>query len=167
MRVKKFIFLVLFLSCPVLAPAMGGDASDFSQDSLIGKPAPDAVLPKSDGTSGSVIKSRQGKKEILVFWATWCPHCYEEVGRINDVSTAALNKGIKIILVDSGENKEAVKNYLMQRQIKLNCFIDEENILQEPYQLIGVPTMFFIDEKGIIRNVTNQFPADYEAYFSN
>ena len=39
------------------------------------------------------------------------------------------------------------------------------DILQEPYHLVGVPTLVFIDEKGIIRNVTHEFPSDYENYF--
>jgi len=165
MRYLRLLFFILFLFSPVITWGQGQAAVDFSQDALIGKPAADAVLPKTDGTSGSVLKARQGKKAILVFWATWCPHCYDEIGRINDVSPEVQKKAIKIILVDSGESKEAVKNYLDQRQIKLDCFIDEESLFQEPYRLVGVPTMFFIDEKGLIRNVTHQFPADYETYF--
>ena len=65
---------------------------------LIGKAAPDAVLVKSDGTSASVIGEQQGEKAILFFWATWCPHCYEEVGTINDNFASIEQKGIKNLL---------------------------------------------------------------------
>jgi len=133
---------------------------------LIGKPAPDVVLTKSDGTSASVIASRQGKKAILVFWATWCPHCYEELGFINDNLSSIEQKGTKIILMDVGESKDDVKNYFLRRQMKLISFVDENSFLQETYHLMGVPTLIFIDEKGIIRNVTHAFPSDYENYFS-
>jgi peroxiredoxin len=162
---KKLILLVLFLFFPALGWAVGDASTESSQDPLIGKAATDVVLPKSDGTSASVINVRQGKKAILVFWATWCPHCYEELGKINDAATAVQKQGIRIILVDVGESKEAVQEYLMRRQIKLSCFIDADNVLQDPYQIAGVPTLFFIDEKGIIRYVTHQFPSDYANYF--
>ena len=108
--------------------------------------------------------ARQGKKAILVFWATWCPHCYEELGTINDNFASIEQKGIKIILVDVGETKEDVKEYFYQRQMKLISFLDEDSVLQGPYHLIGVPTLIFIDEKGIIRSVTHEFPSDYEEY---
>lgn len=144
---------------------MGQVSTESSQDPLIGKAAPDVVLPNSDGTSASVINARQGKKGILVFWATWCPHCYEELGKINRASASVQQQGIKIILVDMGEGEEDVKNYLNRRQINLSSFIDEANLLQEPYHLVGVPTMVFIDKRGIIRDVTHVFPSDYEDYF--
>ncbi len=166
MHYLRLIFLILFLSFSTSVWARGDFYTESSQDFLIGKAAPDVVLPNSDGPSASVINAREGKKAILVFWATWCPHCYEELGKINGALASVHEKGIKIILVDVGESKEAVKEYLIRRQINLSCFIDEENVFQEPYHLVGVPTMVFIDEQGTIRNMTHQFPSDYEDYFS-
>jgi peroxiredoxin len=136
------------------------------QNPLIGKTAPDVVLTRSDGTSSSVVASRQGKKAILIFWATWCPHCYEDLGGINADLASIEHKNIKIILVDIGETREQVRSYFDRRQMKLISFVDENSFLQETYHLIGVPTLIFIDEKGIVRTVTHQFPSDYENYFS-
>jgi thiol-disulfide isomerase/thioredoxin len=163
----RLIFLVLFLFFSGPIGAMDHLSAQMDESFLIGKPAPDAVLAKTDGASASVIGSRQGRKAILVFWATWCPHCYESLGTINDSFASVGQKGIKIILVDLGETKEDVKNYLNRRQMKLISFIDEDGVLQEPYHLIGVPTLIFIDEKGIVRSVTHEFPSDYENYFSD
>jgi peroxiredoxin len=157
-----FLFLFLFSSSPVWA--MGHFPTETSP--LIGKAAPDVVFTKTDGTTASVIGERQGKKAILVFWATWCPHCYEELGFINDNLVSIEQKGIKIILVDVGETTEAVKKYFDQRQMKLISFVDEDSYLLETYHLIGVPTMLFIDAKGIVRSMTHEFPSDYEKYFS-
>jgi len=160
----RLIFLVLFSFFSSSAWAMSHLSTQTSP--LIGKAAPDVILPKSDGTSARVIGEQQGKKAILVFWATWCPHCYEDLGAINDGFASIEQKGIKIILVDVGETKEDVKNYFNRRQMKLISFVDEDSVLQGPYRLIGVPTLIFIDEKGIIRSMTHEFPSDYENYFS-
>ena len=144
---------------------MGHLSTQTAEGPMIGKAAPDVVLTKTDGTSASVIGSRQGKRAILVFWATWCPHCYEDLGAINDNIASIEKKGIKVILVDVGETAEGVKNYFNRRQMKLVSFVDEDSFLQGAYHLIGVPTIMFIDAKGIIRNETYQFPSDYERYF--
>jgi peroxiredoxin len=159
--------LILLLFFPSSVWAMSHLSTQTAQSPLIGKAAPDVVLSKTDGTSGSVIASRQGKKSVLIFWATWCPHCYEELGAVNDGLSSIEQKGIKIILVDVGETREDVKNYFNQRQMKLVSFLDEDNFLQQQYHLIGVPTIIFIDENGIIRNMTHEFPSDYENYFSS
>ncbi len=132
---------------------------------IIGQTAPDVVLGNTDGSSSAVIGSRQGKKAILIFWATWCPHCYEELGDLNGNLVSIERKGIKIILVDIGETKEDVKDYFKRRQMKLVSFVDQDSFLQGAYHLIGVPTLVFIDEKGIIRNVTHEFPSNYQDFF--
>ena len=161
----QVIFLaLLFFSAPSVW-AMGHLSTEAADSPLIGKAAPDAVLAKSDGTTASVLGSRQGQKEILVFWATWCPHCYEDLGTINNSFASIEQKGIKIILVDVGETKEDVQEYFYRRQMKLVSFVDVDSVLQGAYRLIGVPTLIFIDEKGIIRKVTHEFPSDYTNYF--
>ena len=158
-------FVLLFLSPS--AWAMGHVATISTNGPLIGKAAPDAVLKKTDGTSANILGDRHGKRAIVVFWATWCPHCYEELGAINANFASIEQKGIKVILVDEGEGKEEVQEYFYKRQMKLVSFVDSDNLLQETYHLIGVPTVVFIDDKGTIRKVTHQFPSDYEKYFTN
>jgi peroxiredoxin len=161
----RLIILIFILSFSTSAWAMGQVPTQSAKDPLIGKAAPDAVLIKTDGTSSSIVGSHPGKKVILIFWATWCPHCYEELGAINDGLSSIEQKDIKVALVDVGESKENVLEYFYHRQMKLTSFLDENTSLQEPYHLIGIPTVIFIDEKGIIRNVSHAFPSDYENYF--
>jgi peroxiredoxin len=162
----QITFLSLFLFFSGSAMAMGHLASQAVDSPMIGKTAPDVVLSKTDGKSAGVMASRQGKKAILVFWATWCPHCYEELGFINQNFAAIEQKGIKIILLDEEETAENVRKYFDQRQMKLVSFLDEDGYLQGAYHLIGVPTMMFVDEKGVIRSMTHVFPSDYGNYFS-
>ena len=133
---------------------------------LIGKAAPDAVLVNTDGTSTSVIAAGHGKRSVLIFWATWCPHCYDELGGIYESKGVFEKKGVKITLVDVGETKEDVTSYFKQRQMKWSSFVDSDSILQGPYRLRGVPTLIFIDDKGIIRSVKHSFPSHFEKAFS-
>jgi len=155
---------LLFLAIPVWA--MSNLPSAAVASPIMGKAAPDLVLGKSDGSTASVMSAGKGKKTILIFWATWCPNCYEEIGTINNSLASIEQKGIKIILVDIGETTEAVKTYFNKRQMKLISFVDEDSAMQEPYHLVGIPTLIFIDEKGVVVNVTHQFPQDYVNYFS-
>lgn len=164
----RVYLLVLCLCClGSNAWAMGQVPSSTSiEASLIGQPAPDINLPISDGTTGSVIAARQGGRAILVFWATWCPHCREELENIRQRQAEIEQEGIKIILVNVGESREEINAYLSHQEINLTSFIDEENALQEPYQLRGVPTVVLIDEKGVVLDIGYSVPANYLSIFT-
>jgi len=165
MRFKVLIFLSLFCFSS-LAWAMSQVPEEAKASPLVGRPAPDAVLAQSNGASASVLGARQGKKAVLIFWATWCPNCYQELGQTYNDLAALEQQGIKIILVDVGENKESVQKYFERRQMKWGSFVDQNSVLQDPYHLVGVPTLVFIDQKGLVRSTAHVFPSDYQKYFS-
>ncbi len=166
MFLVRMILVGLFLLSSVSVFAMGRvGAPSINQDSPAGKLAPDFTLPRTDGTSSSIMSARNGKKAILIIWATWCPHCREELVRINNDLENIKAKGIEVILVSEGEGKDRVSEYLMQHHINLESFIDEETALQEPYNVVGVPTLVFIDAKGNILDVDHELPSDYETIF--
>ena len=139
---------------------MGG-----SDDSLIGKVAYDVTLPSALGGQQSLSQARNGKKAILFFWATWCPHCHDELMRMDKVLDGITAEGIKIVLISEGEAKADVAAYLKNNNVRLDSLLDEDTVLQDPYQLIGVPTLVFVDEKGIIRDVRHSLPDSYEQSF--
>jgi peroxiredoxin len=132
----------------------------------VGKTAYDATLPTALGGPKSLSQAREGKKAVLFFWATWCPHCHDEITRLNRNMEAITAKGVKIVLVSIGETKEDVAAYLKRNAVVLDSFLDEDNALQGPYDLVGVPPLVFVDEKGIIREVRHDFPDNYGEYFT-
>ena len=72
-----------------------------------------------------------------------------------------------MLLVDVGETKEDVKAYLAHQGIALESFVDEDNTVAGQYSVIGVPTLFFLDEQGIVRSIEHEFPTDYEDRFTS
>jgi len=161
----SIVFAAMILFSPSSALAMSRIPVGTSETSLVGKAAYDATLPTALGQPKSLSQAREGKKAVLFFWATWCPHCHDEITRMSKNMEAITAKGIKIVLVSIGEAKADVAAYLKYNHVPLDSFLDEDNALQGPYDLIGVPTLVFVDEKGIIREVRHDFPDDYEKFF--
>lgn len=160
----KNIFLIIFFLTSV-GISSGHAQFLFMEDQLQGKPAPDFKLPKLSGGSQTLTEFRDGKKVIVFFWATWCPHCREQLSAMNLKVDEMNQKGIKIAAVDLGENEKTARNFLKNKNIKLDIFVDEKSLTEELYNLIGVPTLVFIDEKGIVQGVKHSFPDKFDQMF--
>lgn len=162
----KNLILIGFLCCGAInSYAMGNFPVDMQQSALVGVQAPELTLPRVVGEAINFTQAREGKKAILVFWATWCPHCREEIEHLNQLKLDLMAKNIQVLFVNEGETLEEVAAYFKSNNYQMNSFLDEENALQDMYHLVGLPTVVFIDESGIVKYVANQFPRDFEDKF--
>jgi peroxiredoxin len=159
----RIILLSIILCASSIAFGMGGNPTQYqAAGSLIGSKAPDFSLETAKGKGTKTFSQiQQGKKTILFFWATWCPNCHEEIRQISTMLEEFKENDVNVVLVSLGEVREDVAAYLERKHIELDSFLDSDNELQESYQLVGVPTLFFIDEAGVIRNSAHRLPTDY------
>jgi len=152
------ILIVSFNPFPVLA-----QFPFFEMDNpLVGKKAPEFNLPTLSGQKISLTQYRAGKSAIIFFWATWCPNCHKRMKELNESAEQIKNKGIQVILVDIGENAEVVNSYVKRYKVPYDVFLDEGSKVAEDYNIIGVPTFFFVGSDGIIKAVEYFIPDDYE-----
>ena len=165
MKDFKILILAAILLVPAMPWTMAMSGTGFINETLVGKPAADFTLETVKGNKVNLTKYRDGKKAIVFFWATWCPHCREELKHLNELQKEINDKGIKIVLISLGEEKTTVVEYLERHHYDYEVLLDENQTLEGPYQLVGVPTLFFIDEKGVIKLVDHAFPSNYEEVF--
>jgi thiol-disulfide isomerase/thioredoxin len=58
-----------------------------------------------------------GKKPVLlVFWATWCPHCNEAVPAINEMRSRMSDR-LQILAIDFMESGEKVKSFMKRKNV--------------------------------------------------
>ena len=159
------IFLcVLFMTTNVFA--MGQIPAGTPETTLIGKQAPDFTLERINSAKSNLTDARGGKKAIIIFWATWCGVCKEELAKLNPQVADIEAQGVKILLVNVGDSKEEVRAFMRKKGYGFDSFLDEESALQEPYGLVGVPTLVFVDDNGIVKNFMHGFPRDYLSAFN-
>lgn len=128
----------------------------------VGNPAPDFELNTLSGDK-LILTDLRGKKVILNFWATWCPPCREEMPEMqkfyndtkSDVEIVAVN------LTNSEKNKEDVKEYIDKYGYTYPIPLDGKGKVRNTYQVIAVPTTYFIDEEGKIIKI-HPGPMNYE-----
>jgi len=156
--IRLGMILILMLA---VSPALAMSNRPNTQVIVTGRPAPEFTLETVSGKSLTLTQARQGKKTVLFFWATWCPHCHEELERVRQDLAQIQSKGVTVLLVNVGETKEDAAAFLKHQQIPLDSFVDEDNTVSGQYGVVGIPSLFFIDEKGVIHRVEHEFPSDY------
>ena len=128
----------------------------------VGRMIPSFKLKIISGEEVDLETLRAGKKMIMFFWATWCPHCRETLKDLETRIQEFKQKDISLILVNLGEKQNFVKKFLEKNNIPLDTFLDEESILPEIYGLSGVPAFFLVNKRGIVNLfVYNNLPKDY------
>ena len=142
-------------------------AQGFFDHPLKGTVAPDFILDTLNAKAVKFSDVSKGKKAIVFFWATWCPHCREQIRTLKEQRTKLEKEGIEVVLVDIGEDRATVKKFLAAGNYDFNVFLDGNSYVAEIYQVFGVPTLFFVGADGKIREMLNVFPDDYEEIFRN
>ena len=167
----KWSLRVLILLALIFVGFGPGYASGqfFFQDQetmLVGKAAPDFKLKMLSGKESSLTGFRNGQNTIVFFWATWCPHCREQLAQLTKEKEAIERKGIKIALVDLAEEVPQVRAYVEKYKVDSDVFLDQDGKVSEQYSVIGVPTFFFVNKEGVIKSVEHALPENYEILFS-
>ncbi len=161
---RLWLCLALFVS-----PAYGMETppAEKKDQRSHGSLAPEFRLPLTSGKTQSLTETMDGKKTVIFFWTTWCPHCRNGLLQMRDQAATFEEQGIRILLVNLGEPAAQVKEYLQQIQVDWDCFLDTDNALPELYGIQGVPTLFFVDSDGTLITMTHQFPENYAEIFSS
>jgi thiol-disulfide isomerase/thioredoxin len=130
----------------------------FKQD-LSGK-APDLTIVTYNGTKEAknqvttVIKTDNLKSKftLLVFYKSGCGPCEETMVGLTDNYKAITAKGVKIITIAADTDEKVFKDTSLPHPwaYKYCDFEGTKGINFKNYAVIGTPTMYILDSKGII-----------------
>ena len=120
-----------------------------------GNTAPD-ILFKGDNFAPSYGSTHSPKKlsdlkskyTVVVFGASWCPTCTQEVPEIAKLYTKWKQHNVEVVLVSLDEDKDAYRNFVKDLPFISTCdFKKWESPIAKDYYVFGTPTMFLLDEK--------------------
>jgi len=118
----------------------------------IGKRAPDFTLPTLDGKQAS-LSQLQGKIVIVNFWLTTCSACRHEMPFLQAVYNSWSRDNLEILAVSVGEHASFVQSFVERRGLTFPALLDSDEAVSQLYQISSLPTTFFIDADGFIREI--------------
>ena len=115
-------------------------------------PAPDFSAPLLTGESFS-LSAAAGTPVVLNFWATWCGPCRAEMPAIQNAATT-YGERVQFIAVNQGETPSIIDPFVDEFGLTFPIALDlEQAVGADLYNVMGMPTTFFIDRTGVIRRI--------------
>jgi thiol-disulfide isomerase/thioredoxin len=97
------------------------------------------------------LSQYQEKVVYIDFWASWCGPCRESFPWINAINDKYKDKGLIVIGVNVDAERESAELFLKTNPANFNLLADPTGMLAEKYALLGMPSSFVIDGKGVVR----------------
>jgi len=113
---------------------------------------------RNDGSQFSTADWK-GKVILVDFWATWCGPCRAELPRVKKAYADFHAKGLEVLGVSCDNSGQDLDQFLQQnKDMPWPQLFDAKqpgwHPLAKDYGIMGIPTMFLIDKKGVLRTVT-------------
>lgn len=89
--------------------------------------------------------------KLVVFGASWCPKCTEEIPQLAHNYNDWKNKGLDVVFISLDENKEMFENFASSLPFISYCDFQKWNSKPtKDYYVFGTPTMFILDQNNKI-----------------
>ncbi|GLC29131.1 TlpA disulfide reductase family protein [Clostridium omnivorum] len=120
-----------------------------NQETITKEKAIDFKLKDLNGKNVS-LSDFKGKKVLLNFWATWCPPCRAEMPDIEKLYQENKDSDLVILGINLGEDTQTVKSFIDKNKYNFNILLDSDQAVAIKYNIVSIPTSFFIDKEGNI-----------------
>ncbi|MBZ0242659.1 MAG: redoxin family protein, partial [Bacteroidales bacterium] len=109
-----------------------------------GSAAPDISWAMPDGSLTGLYQL-QAETTLLVFWASWCPHCMEMMPKLND--WAARQENLQVLAISLNNDSRAYASAAEQynQMLHYNDFQGWESQPVKEYFVYGTPSFYLLD----------------------
>lgn len=130
---------------------------------LEGKAAPHFSLATVDGATSKLIDHKGKRPVLVVFWATWCGPCVQEIPFVRDLRSEHPSDDLAILAISSEPKIEDIVKFAKKKKMTYQVLHDPKKETAKAYQARAIPRTILIDRNGIVVKVWQGWSGDEEA----
>jgi thiol-disulfide isomerase/thioredoxin len=161
------LVIAVIAAVAVFSTLGGTDTGNFTPNDEglipVGEKVPPFTANTVDGGSVSV-GGGEAQATMLVFFATWCPHCQKEAPVISELE--GQYDGLKVVMIgiDGQDNPGKVSEFVEKYEIESPAVYEPS--LGQKYGVSGYPTVYVLDGSDeVVGAHTGEAPRDvYEGW---
>lgn len=150
-RAAWVVVAATVLLAVVLASRFGSDPNLVASP-LIGRQAPDLVLPALDASGEVPLRSGDGTITIVNFFASWCLECRTEHDDLLAIAAGFADSGVRMVQIAFQDDVADANRFLdeLGRSEATTYLDDPDGRAAIAFGVFGVPETYFIDGNGIV-----------------
>jgi len=123
----------------------------------VGQVAPAVSLPNLSVADEASLESLRGKVVYVDFWASWCGPCRVSFPQLEQLRNELGPKGFEVLAINVDEVEADARQFLSEVPVSYLVVRDAEGITPQTFGILGMPTGYLIDRKGIVREIHQGF----------
>ncbi len=139
---RTSLTVVLFAAPLALALALVSPRTATADD-------PPITLQQLDGSQTTLDAALGTGPTMVVFWATWCRYCKQEIPRIKEAQARYGNR-LHIVAIDPGirDSLDRIREYVKRFDLTYPVYFDAGQRTRARFELAGTPTILLLDAEG-------------------
>ena len=144
----------LLVGCgAVVGESPGNSVIVIGSGGLVGQPAPPFRLADLAGATVS-LSDYAGRPVIVNFWASWCIPCQQEFPMYRQARDEFESRGLEVLGIIHDDASDAARAFMTRHGGDWPALLDPGDAVASAYRVVGIPTSFFVDRHGTIRDVS-------------
>ena len=107
------------------------------------RPAPAWTLDSTDGATIEFPRDAAGRPAVMLFWASWCPHCRSVLPYIESLRREFAPRGVKFYALNIWEDGDALA-YFNKHDYRLTLILAAD-LVAEQYGIASTPGIVVTD----------------------
>jgi peroxiredoxin len=118
------------------------------------------ILKSATGETVPLAAYIGEKPVLLVFWASWCSNCHDEISRLSKINADRF----KVIAINESESVWKIKRFASMNNINYQIVLDSDGAVAKAFQVSGVPACVILSKSGLIVYRGIGLPENIESY---
>jgi thiol-disulfide isomerase/thioredoxin len=109
--------------------------------------APKPLPAIHDAPLKTLLAQRKNSPLILIFWASWCEPCREEMPALQRLSERWRGRGLQVITIAVADRPAAAADFLAKNAAGLPLLLDPEQNIAKDWGIYLLPASLVLDRR--------------------